>query len=157
MTSVDSISIPGARVAPIARDVATSWKSIAGVLGFLCVVLTIAMLSVIGDKDSDAPTDSAERTGYVAGKVLSVFIMAGLPGLFAYRAARRGSRAARAAEVAATDPQTTWQLSGKLLIAERGGAPRPELSFSVGSRSRTMLLAVPRAEVIASPDFDRQP
>lgn len=80
MTSVDSIPIPGERVAPIAREVASSAKSVAGVLGFACVVLAIVMLTVIGeDKDDRVRTNSAERAGYAVGKALSVFIMAGLP------------------------------------------------------------------------------
>lgn len=149
MISVDSVSIPSERIAPIARDAASSAKSVAGVLGFAFVVLTIAMVSVVGDdKHDDTPRDGAERTGYVVGKFLSVFIVAGLPGLFAFRAARRGSRATRAAEVATTDPQTTWRLAGKLLVAERSGAPLPELSFTVSGKSRTMLLAMPRAELV---------
>jgi hypothetical protein len=153
MTNVDSIQIPGERLVPIARDTASNAKSVAGVLGFVFVIMTIAMFSVLGDdKDASKSTDSAERTGHAVGRVLGVLIVAGLPGLFAFRAARRGSRAARAAEVAAADPLTTWQLAGKLIVAERAGIPQPQLSFNVSGKSRTMLLAVPRAEVI-----DRQP
>jgi hypothetical protein len=149
MTGVDSISIPSERIPPVAREAASSAKTIAGVLGFVCVVLTIAMFSVVfDDKDDKTPTDSAERAGYKVGKALSVVLFAGLPGLFAFRAARRGSRATRAADVASADPQTTWRLAGKLVVAERGGAPVPELSFKISGTGRTMLLAVPRAEVV---------
>jgi hypothetical protein len=149
MSSVESVAIPGERIAPIALETASNSKSVAAVLGFLFVLMTIAMFSVIGDDTKDdKPADSAERAGYMVGKALSVFLFAGVPGLLAVRIARSASRATRAAEVAKGDPATTWYLSGRLVIADRSGTLRPELSFKISRKSRTMLLALPRADVI---------
>ena len=56
------------------------------------------------------------------------------------------------AELAATDSKHTWRLSGKYIIgADPAGVPQPELTFKVNAKNRTMLLAVPRAEVVDRP------
>ncbi|HEU4610608.1 MAG TPA: hypothetical protein VFS15_00970 [Kofleriaceae bacterium] len=150
----ESIAVPAERVPPVASDMASSSKTLAGVLLFFCAIMAIAMIGVVtGDSKSSAndyePKDSAEAAGHAVGMIIGVGLMAGLPGWFGFRAARNASRATRAGNVAKSDPSYTWRLSGKYIIAADGhGAPHPELSFKVNGKLRTMLLAVPRAAVV---------
>lgn len=151
VVTTESIAIPAERVPPVAKDMASTSKNIAAVLLFLCGLLAIATISVaVGDTpsgDLDAPKNSAEAAGHAVGMIIVIALFAGLPGWFGLRAARNASRATRAANLAASDPSYTWQLSGKYIVAvDAQGAPRPELSFKVSGKLRTMLLAVPRAQ-----------
>jgi len=148
--NVESIPVPSERVPPIATDMAGSSKVIAGVLAFVCVICAIAMLGALSDnKASRRPSDSAEAAGYQVGQIIGVLLFAGVPAYFAFRSGRNASRATRAAQVAKTEPTYTWRLSGKYIIAaDPAGVPRPELSFKVNGKNRTMLLALPRAEVL---------
>lgn len=147
--SVESIPVPAERIPPVASDAASGSKTAAGLLIFACVIIAIAMLGVLADgTHHEQVRDSAEAAGYNAGQVIAFLLFAGLPGWFGFRAARNASRATRAAR-AVSDRSFTWRLSGKYIIAaDAGGAPRPELSFKVSGKLRTMLLAVPRAEVV---------
>ncbi|HEY5927430.1 MAG TPA: hypothetical protein VIV11_37355 [Kofleriaceae bacterium] len=149
--NVESIQVPAERVPPIAGDVAGSSKVVAGVLFFVTVIIALAMHDVLTNKkfDEDRPRDSAEAAGQSVGKLLGVGLFVGLPALFGFRAARNASRATRAGNVAKTDPKYTFRLSGKYMIAADGaGVPHPELSFKVNGKNRTMLLALPHAEVV---------
>ena len=144
--NAESISIPAERIPPVATDCASGAKVWAGVLLFLAIVLAIATLGAIGDKDNPAAKakDSAEKVGTIIG----MMIVVALPGYPGFRFARNASRASRAAALARGDAYT-WQLAGKWIVAvdRRTGAPRPDLSFKINEKLRTMLLAVPRAEV----------
>jgi hypothetical protein len=151
--TTESIAIPAERVPPVARDMASSSKSIAGVLFFLGAIVAIGALGALGEgtHDDDRPKNSAEAAGNAVGAVLGAGIIFGVPGWFGFRAARNASRATRAASVAKTDPSYTWRLAGKYIIAADGhGAPHPELSFKINGKLRTMLLALPRANVVSS-------
>ncbi|HEX5060830.1 MAG TPA: hypothetical protein VFV99_15790, partial [Kofleriaceae bacterium] len=102
-------------------------------------------MGVLFDNKDGSSKDSAEAAGGVIGALL----FAGLPAIWAFRAARNASRATRAANVAKSDPSYTWRLSGKFVIATDGpGVPHPELSFKVNGKIRTMLLALPQAEIV---------
>lgn len=144
--SVESVSLRAERVPPVATDMASSSKSFAAVLLFVCIVLALGVFGMsVEEQKETLGDDSAEAAGAVFGFLLIV----GIPGLFGFRHARNASRATRAGKLAQTDPSYTWRLSGKYIIAADGtGAPRPELSFKINSKLRTMLLAVPRAEVV---------
>lgn len=151
--TLESIAVPAERVPPVASDMASSSKTLAGVLLFFCAIMAIAMIGGLADGKTfgadDPPTDSAEATGNAVGVIIGIALVAGLPGWFGFRAARNASRATRAGNLAKSDPSYTWRLSGKYIIAaDAHGAPRPELSFKVNRKLRTMLLAVPRAEVV---------
>ncbi|HEY5944087.1 MAG TPA: hypothetical protein VIV40_01285, partial [Kofleriaceae bacterium] len=123
---------------------ASGSKSVAAVLLFFCVIFGIAMLGALGD-DSDKTKDSAEN----AGRIVGMLLFAGVPGAFGFRAARNASRAGKAGKLATTEPSYSFRLSGKyIIVADGNGAPRPELSFKINRKLRTMLLAVPRAEVV---------
>lgn len=147
--SIESISIPAERVPPVASDMASSSKTVAGVLGFVTLIVAVAVISVIADDKHEVIRDSAEAAGYHVGQWIGFMLFVGLPGLIAFRAARNASRAGRAGTLAKTNPSYTWQLAGKYVIAaDAAGAPHPELSFKINEKLRTMLLAVPRAEVV---------
>jgi hypothetical protein len=148
---IESISIPLERIPPVAHETASGSKTIGGLLLFLFVILSIAMIGVLVE-DDDAASDSAERAGQIVGKVLGAALFAGLPGLFGYRAMRNAARAKRASDAANAGQSTSFVLSGKLVIAADGaGTPLPDLSFKINGNARRMLLALPRAEVIDGP------
>jgi hypothetical protein len=145
--TTESIPIPADRVPPVATDMSSSSKVIAGVLFFFAVVFGFAGLGALSEEPArdEAPKNSAES----AGRVIGILLFAGLPAIFGFRAARNASRATRAATLAKTEPGYGWRLAGKwIVVADNAGAPRPELSFKINGKLRTMLLAVPRAEVI---------
>jgi len=152
--SVESIKVPSERIPPVAKDMSGTSKSVAGVLLFVTAILLITSIAfAMGDTppefDRPAPKDSAEAAGEAAGTVIVFGLFAGLPFLFGFRAARNASRATRASKVAASDPSYTWRLSGKYIIAADGaGVPRTEVSFKVNGKIRTMLLALPQAELV---------
>jgi hypothetical protein len=133
---IESIPIEGARIPAVAIDKAGSSKAIAGVLFFVCAICALAMLGSL--TDSNKKRNSAQAVGAVIAGLLVV----GVPALFATRSLRNAQRATRACNVAKTDPGYTWRMSGKQLIAvDPTGAPRPELSFKLNGKLRTMLLA----------------
>lgn len=144
--NIESIEVRAERVPPVATDMASGSKTVAAVLFFLSAVLALGVFGMsFDDKKEALGDDSAEAAGAVIGFLLIV----GLPGLLGFRHARNASRATRAGKLAQTDLHYTWRLSGKYIIAADGnGAPRPELSFKISRKLRTMLLAVPRAEVV---------
>jgi len=148
--SIESISVPAERIPPVASDMASSSKVAAGLLGFLALIAAVASLSVLGDdKHHEVIRDAAEAAGYNAGTVIGCLLFVGLPGWFGFKAARNASRATNAARLAQTNPSYTWQLADKYIIAaDAAGVPHPELSFKVNGKLRTMLLAVPRAQVV---------
>jgi len=147
--NVESIQVPAERVPPVASDMAGSSKVIAGVLFFVAAICAIAMFGALTEGTPDRPRDSAEAAGFKVGQVIGVMLFAGLPAWFAFRSARNASRATRAGNVAKADPSYTFRLSGKYMIAADGaGVPHPELSFKVNGKNRTMLLALPRAELV---------
>jgi hypothetical protein len=148
--TTESISIPANRVPPVATDMASSSKSIAGVLFFVTAIVLMAMLGVLSeDKPTSKYGSDAEKAGEKVGMVIAVVLFGGIPAWFAFKSARNASRATRAGKLAQTDPTYRFQLSGKFIIAADGaGVPHPELSFKVNQKLRTMLLAVPRAEVV---------
>lgn len=140
---VESIEIPAERVPPVAKDTASSAKSIAAVLFFVAAIFAIAALGSVGD---DMEPD--EGSAHAAGRVVGALLFAGIPALVAYRFARNASRATRAAATAASGASYTWRLSGKQIIAaDAAGVPSFDRSFKVSRKNRTMLLALPRAEV----------
>jgi hypothetical protein len=143
--NVESISVPAERV----PDMSGSSKAVAGVLFFVAVICGFAAMGVGGDEKTRSFTDNPSDTGEKTGMILGAVALAGIPGLFGFRAARNASRATRAAQIAKTEPSYTWRLSGKYIIAaDPAGVPHPELSFKVNAKNRTMLLALPRAEVV---------
>src|SRR5690606_34559438 len=96
------------------------------------------------------PKSSAEVAGYWVGAAIAIGIFAGIPALLGFRAVGNASRATRAGNLAKQDPSYTWRLSGKYIIAaDAAGAPHPELSFKLNRKLRTMLLALPRADLRA--------
>src|SRR5262245_11567285 len=144
------IQIPAERIPPVASEAVSNSKVVAGVLLFLCVIATIAMIGVLtdGKHELGQGRDSAEAVGHAVGTVIAVFLFAGLPALFGFRAVRNASRATRAA-AATSNRSYAWRLCGKFLIAHDGaGVPQPELSFKINQKLRTMLLALPRADVV---------
>ena len=147
--NVESIQVPSERVPPVATDMASSSKVAAGVLAFVTVIVLFAIMGMVSDKPRKYSGDSAYDAGQRTGEVIGFLLIAGLPALFAFRSARNASRATRAGVVAKTDPKYTFRLSGKYMIAADGaGVPHPELSFKVNGKNRTLLLALPRAEVV---------
>jgi hypothetical protein len=152
--NVESIPVPPERIPPVANDMSGSSKVVAGVLFFVTIIIAIAMLGALGEDKAKTRQfgDSAEEAGYKVGQVIAVILFAGVPAWFAFRSARNASRATRAAKLAASDAKYTWRLSGKYIIgADPAGVPQPELTFKVNAKNRTMLLAVPRAEVVDRP------
>jgi hypothetical protein len=142
--NIESIEVSSERIPPIGTDMAGSSKVTAGVLFFVAVIFGISVLFGAGD-EADKASDSAEKAGEIIGALVAIAI----PGLIGMRFARNASRANRAAQLAATDSRYAWRLSGKFIIAaDAHGAPRPELSFKINRKLRTMLLAVPRATVV---------
>ena len=145
--TTESIPIPADRVPPVATDMSSSSKVIAGVLFFFAVVFGLAGMGALSEEPEygEVPKNAAEN----AGRVIGILLVGGLPAIFGFRAARNASRATRAATLAKTEPGYSWRLAGRwIVVADNGGAPRPELSFKINGKLRTMLLAVPRAEVI---------
>lgn len=148
----ESIDIPPERIPPIASDMASSSKTVAGILLFITFIIGIASVGVIADgkhkRRGYEPDNSAEAAGHAVGTVIGIAIFVAIPGWFGMRAARNASRATRAAGLASHDRTHRWRLSDKLVIAvDPSGIPRPDLSFKLNAKLRTMLLAVPRAEV----------
>lgn len=144
--TTESLPIPAERVPPVATDMASSSKTIAGVLFFVAVVLGLAGLGTSDEPRTES--SSAYEAGYKSGHVFGVVLLFGLPAYFGFRSARNASRATRAATLAKNEPTYAWRLAGKwIVVADGSGAPRPELSFKINGKLRTMLLAVPRAEV----------
>ncbi len=140
---VESIEVPASRIPPVAEEASSSSKVWAGVLGFLSVLFVI--IGLTAPPDPDQPTRESDRSSAIVGSgiFLAVFVTIG------YRCVRNASRATRAAKIATTDPGYTWRLSGKYIIgADPAGTPRPDVTFKLNRKLRTMLLAVPRAEVI---------
>lgn len=150
--NVESIQIPPERIPPVAKEAASGSKTIAGVLFFFTVIAALAMFGTLTDETRNERRrsgDSAEEAGRKVGEVIGVLLFAGLPALFAFRSARNASRATRSIALAASDQRYSFRLSGKHIItADPHGAPRPDLSFKISGKLRTMLLAVPRAEVV---------
>jgi hypothetical protein len=149
MTTTESIDIPSERVPPVATDMASSSKTVAGVLLFLTFILAIAAIGAVSDgnkrNNGYDPSNTAETAGHAVGTVIGIGLFVAIPGWLGFRSARNASRATRAATHAT---QLRWRLSGKHLIAvDPAGIPRPDLSFKLNTKLRTMLLAIPRAEV----------
>lgn len=150
--AVESIQVPAERIPPVASDMAGTSKAVAGVLLFFASVFALAMLGVfLGENpENPVPEGSAEAAGYWAGAAIALGLVGGVPALFGFRAVRNASRATRAGNLAKQDPSYTWRLSGKYIIAaDAAGAPHPELSFKLNRKLRTMLLALPRADLHA--------
>jgi hypothetical protein len=149
--TTESIEIPAERVPPVAADMASSSKIAGGLLGFLTVIVMLAAIgTAINGKHVDRyeAENSARAAGHAVGTVVGLALFVMLPGWFASRAARNASRATRAGALAKQDRSYKWRLSGKYVIAvDADGAPRPTLSFKLNSKLRTMLLALPRAEI----------
>jgi len=149
--TVESIKVPSERIPPVAKDMSSSSKSVAGVLLFLTGIVLIMVIATLG---GDAPPGNdglapAKDSAEAAGQVFGFALIAGIPFMFGFKAARNASRATRAAKLAGTDPSYSWRLSGKFIIATDGaGVPRPEVSFKVNGKIRTMLLALPQAEIV---------
>jgi hypothetical protein len=140
-STIESIPIPAARIPGIAIDKASSSKVTAGILVFVCAICALAMAGTLTDSRKQRNTSQA------LGAVIAGLLVVGVPALFAIRALRNAQRATRACNVAKTDPGYTWRLSGKQLIAaDPAGAPRPELSFKLNGKLRTMLLAMEPSE-----------
>ena len=148
----ESVEIPPERLPPVASEQASSSKSLAGVLLFVCAVAIVSAIGMVSEgnaEQADTFSDSANRSARIAGAIFGVLIFAGLPGRYGVRAARNGSRATRAAKLAAIDSSFTWRLSGHEVLASDGaGVPQPELSFKVNGKLRKELLHVPRASVV---------
>ena len=144
--TTESIAIPAERIPPVAKDQSGTSQAIAGVLGFVALAFGVAVISSPGEA---SPGESAAYdAGFFAGVIIGMAIIVGLPGLFAFRSARNAKRATRAAGLAQSDPSYRWSLADRWIVAVDGaGIPRPELSFKISRKLRTMLLAVPRAEV----------
>lgn len=150
MTHVESITVPAERIPPIAREASEASKTVAAVLFFAVGVLVLAMFGVAerDDEKADAAVESAaERSGRKVGRAIAPLLFIGIPAIFAVRAARNASRATRARTQGASDRNMTWRLSGRLLVAaDATGSPRPDMTFKVTRRLRTMLLALPRTD-----------
>jgi hypothetical protein len=145
----DVVQIPAERIPPVATEASSNSKVIAGLLLSLFVIALIACIGVLGEnKHKEEFRDSAEAAGHAIGTVIGVFIMVGLPALFGFKAARNASRATRAA-AATANRNLSWRLSGKFIIAaDSAGVPQPDVSFKISNKLRTMLLALPRADLI---------
>lgn len=149
MSTVESITVPAERIPPVAREASEASKTVAAVLFFAVGVLVLAMFGVAerdDEKADDAAVESAaERSGRKVGRAIAPLLFIGIPAIFAVRAARNASRATRARTQGASDRNMTWRLSGRLLVAaDATGSPRPDMTFKVTRRLRTMLLALPR-------------
>jgi hypothetical protein len=143
----ESIPIPAERVPPIASEMASSSKTVAGVLFFVAVICVFAAMATMSDERKDRYRD--EDPAHAAGGLVGSTLIAGLPLLFAFRSVRNASRATRAGKLASTDSTYTFRLAGKFIIAADGaGVPHPAQSFKINQKLRTMLLALPRAEVV---------
>lgn len=139
--NVESIEIPASRVPPVATDAASASKVWAGVLLFFGVLFVIGVVA-------GPPEQTGAETDPVS-MLLGGGILAGVVGFLGFRFVRNASRATRAAALAQTEQRFTWWISGKHIVAaDQHGAPRPELSFKISGKLRTMLLAVPRADVV---------
>jgi hypothetical protein len=141
---VESIEIPAERVPPVATDASGAAKNVAAVVFFIMFIFVVAAIGVMtgGSTKSSGETDGVSLA-------FGMLFWVGLFAFIGFRFARNASRATRAANLAKTDPRYTWRLSGKHVIAADGaGVPRPDVSFKINGKLRTMLLAVPRAEVV---------
>ena len=143
--NVESIPIPSERIPPVATEAAGAAKNLAAV--FL-VFAAIIVLAGIGMSLEGKPASGDDDVGGGA-MLFGLLFWLSIPALLGIRFLRMASRATRAARLAAQDPSTTWRLAGKLMIAADGaGVPRPEVSFKISQKLRTMLLAIPRAELV---------
>ena len=143
--NVESIPIPSERIPPVATEAAGAAKNLAAV--FL-VFAAIVVLAGIGMAAEGKPPSGDDDMGGGA-MLFGLLFWLSIPSLLGLRFVRMARRATRAARLAAQDSATTWRLAGKLIVAADGaGVPRPEVSFKISQKLRTMLLAIPRAEVV---------
>jgi hypothetical protein len=142
MPGVDARPIAADAIPAIATTMESRHKSFAAVYGFFLVIIVIAAVGMIARPSHD-DLDQGVMTGIAGGLIWFV------PFAFAVRRRLRRARVAKAAGTAAKiQPNITWHLAERELVAADGGVVRVELSFPITSGLQKTLLAVPRASVV---------
>jgi hypothetical protein len=144
----ESIPIPAPRIEPVALETASSAKTVAGVLFFFVAVFVFAAVGMLIDGNSSS-SGKHDGSSMVAGVLFWLVVI----GMVAMRFVKTARCASAAAQRAKADPASQWFLSGKLIVGwDSAGTPRPELTFKISNKLRTMLLSVPRATIVDSHD-----
>ena len=130
----------------VAAAVRSRSSSVAGVLGFFMVVMTIAIIASAWDPPKPGSHDHGIATPIIG----TAMILAALGWPF-MRQLQRGACAKRIAALA-LDPNVTWHLNDKLLVAaDANGVPRIGCSIRLTSHLRNVLTTVPVAKVVSTP------
>lgn len=131
-----AIELPSECIAQTATAVAGRHKTIAGVMGAFVGLFAIASVAIFAEGREPASTG--------AGGLFWVALFA----YFLMRNLRKAERARRAG-AASLDRALRWFLEGRTVLAtDAKGVPQPELAFDITAKLRTVLTAVPRAEVV---------
>lgn len=144
--TTESIRIPPERIVPVATEVASGAKTVAGVLGFFIVLFAIAAVGMLSDGQA-VMSDGEVKDGSSTAIGIGIWLIA--LAAIALKFIKTARRATAAAELAKTNSGHEFVLSGKLIVVSApGGIPEPHRSFKVSGKLRTMLLAVPQATVV---------
>ena len=134
------MEIPSERIPPIATEAASGARTVAIVLGFITILVTIIAFTM-----ENTAVDSAERAGFNVGRAFWPLVF----GLIAFRFVRITKRATAAAALALSDPSSRWHLNDKLLLGtDRNGVPNPDVSVKLNEKLRAMLVAVPPSRTV---------
>jgi hypothetical protein len=135
MSVTESVPIDHTNVASVARETAANAKLFAALL------IAVAGLFVV----AAATMKHKHGVGAAIGGIGFWVVVFGGFGARFLRQARRAEGAIRLVE--SRSPHQFFLSDRMIVVASDAGALRPEMSFKISKRLRSMLLAVPRASV----------
>lgn len=141
------IVIPGDRLAPVVREVASNAKTIASLVCFLLALFIIAGIAMVAQgSDADSTGGRAQDGG---STLVGLVIWWAVLGAFAQKYLRLVKRSSEVASLAAANVGHQFALDGKQLVAsDPTGAPIPRLAFKLSAKRRASLLEIPRAAIV---------
>lgn len=135
----DSIQLPRECIEQTADSVASTQKSIATVMIWLLGLFAVGGVAFM----FDAPGGELAETLGGFGFWVALFTW------LSVRYVRKARRIRDTGRLATSDPSMQWYLSGRLIVpADAQGVPQPARAFKISSRLRTVLTAVPRAQLV---------
>ncbi len=146
MPTPEPIALPADRLALVARQAASTAKTVASVMSFFLALFIIAAIAMIAGKTGGSTTERTMDGGsMIVGLVIWLVLIGGITSHF-LKTAKRSSEVAR---LSGANVGHQFFLAGKqVLVRDMAGGKLPDLTFNVSSKHRAALLEVPRATVV---------
>lgn len=139
----DVLKIEGMHVRPVATEVASRRKLYAGLMLGGALLVGLAIPTMWKPTHEEKFKDSAERSGYMAGRYGIPIFGIGLLAFAGWGQLRRGRRAQQAAERTLSAPNEVWLVSG-LEVRPFNVPNANEYAFAITSTQRVELYRKPR-------------